>query len=299
MASDLKSTISISSLVELMTTGELIPSVKELFLELDGGMGTLRLSLEDDGGNALVLQESMANVLCLLKLERRKRKVAEALLKRSANTIDNEAMERRLSGDIGLRSRINELNNQIQNLERRSTKLVNALKRAKDDLEQSELVADLRQRDLQSATRSLDRVEMVVEDTLVARIQEIKFAQGRIDSIESQLENSAREAAAAAAALTEERRKRKVLSKRLNSTESVTSKEIVRIKKQSKLQEAELEMTQRKYEAASEEGRLFQEAIGRLLHSLNEERASTVTEEEEGGGGEALDNMFTLGICSA
>ena len=57
MASDLKSTISISSLVELMTTGELIPSVKELFLELDGGMGTLRLSLEDDGGNALVLQE--------------------------------------------------------------------------------------------------------------------------------------------------------------------------------------------------------------------------------------------------
>ena len=85
MTANLDLSLSVSSLVELMTTNELITGVKELFVELEHGRGTLRLRLDTeetgDRGDCLVLQESMANVLCLLKLERRKRKIAEALLK--------------------------------------------------------------------------------------------------------------------------------------------------------------------------------------------------------------------------
>ena len=79
-----QSSVSIASLVELMRSEQLIPSVNHLKVQLnDGGTLSMRLDMADDGkGDAcLVLKESTATIVSLLLLEKRKRKIAEALLK--------------------------------------------------------------------------------------------------------------------------------------------------------------------------------------------------------------------------
>ena len=148
---------------------------------------------------------------------------------------------------------------------------------------------------------------MITEDTLVTRMRETEAFQRRIDKYREQLEDGATRAEAVDLALVEERSKRRALSGRLISAESVASKEIARIKKQSELQEAELKRMEKKGAIALEERRLFREAIGRVLHSMNEERAAALTEREEEGEekkekekeNDSRDEMCNVGICFA
>ena len=159
-------------------------------------------------------------------------------------------------------------------------KLISALKIAKDSLEQSELVADLRQRDLHNSKIEIDRVKMITEDIIVTKMRDTKLLEKSIDEYRKQLEDGATRAAAADSALVEERGRRKALRSRLNSAENVAAKEIARIKKQSELQEIELEKIKREKECAVNESHLFKGAIDRLLLNMNEDRTSATLEEE-------------------
>ena len=306
-----QSSVTIASLVELMRSEQLISSVNHLKVQLDdGGTLSVRLDMADDGeGDAcLVLKESTATILSLLSLEKRKRKIAEALLKQkpepSRERIDTESFEQRLSGNVGGQGSMNELNSQIQNLVRRSTKLSNALKQAKDSQEQSELVAGIRQREVQAARTEIDRVQMIVEDVIVSQQREAQSLLQRIDNIQGQLKDKGRETEETEEALSEERSKRKALRARLVTTESVASKELSRMQKQSVAQSKELERLENESESARLESQLFQNAIGRLLQAVNDERAQTLSEEEdkkeeqreeEDGQG----SVFSIGICAA
>ena len=307
-----QSSVTIASLVELMRSGQLIPSVNHLKVQLnDGGTLSMRLDMADDGkGDAcLVLKESTATIVSLLLLEKRKRKIAEALLKQKQKPtgrerIDTEGLEQRLSGNVGGQGSINELNSQIQNLVRRTTKLSNALKQAKDGQEQSELVAGIRQREVQAARIEMDRAQMIVEDVIVSRQREAQSLLQRIDNIQGQLKARGHEAEETEEALSEERSKRKALRARLVTTESVASKELSRMQKQSVAQSKELERLKKESESARQESRLFQNAIGRLLQAVNDERAQARSQEEdkkeeqreeEDGQG----SVFNIGICAA
>ena len=76
------------------------------------------------------------------------------------------------------------------------------------------------------------------------------------------------------------------------------------MQKQSIAQSKELERLKKESESARQESRLFQNAIGRLLQAVNDERAQARSQEEdkkeeqreeEDGQG----SVFNIGICAA
>ena len=290
----LEGDLTLSDLIDLITSKSTV-DVNKLAVKTNQYTLVLEVQHQDEplAGQTLVLEETSANLLGKLQGEKRRRKMAETLLKQKSMVAAGEraALEpsftkerehaalERLSGiNTSQVKKEAEINSRINFLERKNHKLSVALEHVKAEREKSEMLSAFRLRDLTNLDREIETQCMRGEDIYTSYELMSTHLSKSVASLEQDCERKDQLLRQREEELSDLRSKRNLILKKLTTTESLAAKELGRIKKKC---DAGIKSLEAAVEKAQDEVERWRAAVGRLLQTVNEERAETHARETE------------------